>query len=350
MRHRNVLLVDFRSTVCDFDIELRENLIENNFTVTTLNDQLDCKMSITMPRILRVILIFFRVIAYILNYQKSGFIIFCWPPEYMFEFLLARALCWFGDNKTYLITHNYVHHDTKISYLDRPGAKFLNSDTRVVVLSENVYARLSDKISNLVIQCRHPIITRYGYDRYIASSNFKPENTIILGSVGGIRPYKNIALLINFIGLYRKITARDVRLNILGEDRSNIIGRFDVDWLIHDNKRFNDTDLHHFMQGIDVAVFGYKNISQSGAVYLPLAFGTPVFCNCVGDFSELLDIFGDAALKLDLTSFSAFADSMNSLFSKRDNLPEIGKHQSRYAFNARRRHLAFSNLLGDLDA
>tara|TARA_B110000977_G_scaffold201831_1_gene299067 strand:+ start:493 stop:1542 length:1050 start_codon:yes stop_codon:yes gene_type:complete len=349
MPDRNVLLVDFRSVVSDFAEELRVFLVENDFAVRVLNENRR-HSKIYMPRIFRGYWIIIQVIAYLFNYQKSGSIIFCWPPEYRFELILSRALSWLGRNKIYVIIHNFEHHDTKALYLDCSGARFLDNRSSVVVLSDNVYAQFSTKIDNPIIQCRHPVITKYGYEKSSKLSCMKRNDTICLGSVGGVRPYKNIDKLINYLGLYRNITGRNVLLSILGEDKCDTISRFDSKWISHRNKRFSDTDLRNFLREIDVSVFGYETISQSGAVYLPLAFGIPVFCNNVGDFGELLDIFDTAALKLDVTSYEAFATSMDTLFERQHELLEIGKRQSQYIYNKRCRNVAFSCLLDDLNA
>ena len=349
MRCKNVFLVDFRSTVSDFDDELMALLIENNFSVRTLFDA-HSRRYILAPRVFRAIQIFMRVIYYLINHQKNGFIIFCWPPEYRFELFLAWALSWFGDNKVYVFIHNYEHHDTQLSYFDRPGAKLLESGITVIALSDNVYTKLSDKVCNPVIECRHPILTLYGYGDFAKLSYADRKETIVLGSIGGIRPYKNIELLINYVGLYRSLRGNDLRLRILGEDKSGILSSYEGNWLDHENKRFTELDLRNFITRIDVAVFGYKNISQSGAVYLPLAFGTPVCCNRVGDFAELLEIFGDAALEFDLNTFNAFATAMDTLFQRRDELKHLGAQQSRRTFNKRNRKQAFIALLENMNA
>ena len=349
MRSKKVLLVDFRSTVSDFDDELKALFDESNFSVRMLNTDYN-RSNMFVSRVICVIQIFVRVMCYVINYQKHGFIIFCWPPEYKFELFLARVLLWFGDNEAYVFIHNYEHHDTKLSYFERPGVKLLESGIAVVVLSNNVYANLSDKVSNPIIECRHPILTRYGWDSDRTSSFAHRQEPMVLGSIGGIRPYKNIELLINYVGLYRNITGKDLRLRILGEDKSRVLSTYEGNWLEHENKRFTELDLRNFTTKIDVAVFGYKNISQSGAVYLPLAFGTPVCCNRVGDFAELLEIFGDAALEFDLATFNAFATAMDSLFRRRDELKHLGAQQSLRTYDKRNRKQAFIALLENMNA
>lgn len=349
MRNKTVLLVDFRSVVADFCAELSEALNEKGFDVTIIKEQQSIN-NVKNNSFIRALLIILRVFCYFLCFNRNHAIIFCWPPEYGFELFLAKLLCLGSNKKNYIIIHNYENHDTKKSYLKSMGAKFLREKITIITLSDNVYRKLSKDVQNSIIQCRHPIISKYGFHQKINSSKTATGKCLRLGSVGGVRPYKNIETLINYITLYRLASGHDVTLNILGEDKSHILNRFDVPWLIHLDTRFSVSDLKNFMQNIDVAVFAYENISQSGAVYLPLAFDTPVSCNDVGDFHEVLEIFGDSSLNLNLGSYRLFAHSMDMLFQRRNDFASLGKQQSSSISKARNRQVAFRELLKDLYA
>lgn len=87
----------------------------------------------------------------------------------------------------------------------------------------------------------------------------------------------------------------------------------------------------------DVLVFPYRNISQSGALLLALAFGKPMIVSKLSSFIETLDGFPEEAF-IDVDSVESLknaiivhVDKKQTVFSQEINI--ISELQNKYSWN-----------------
>jgi D-inositol-3-phosphate glycosyltransferase len=113
---------------------------------------------------------------------------------------------------------------------------------------------------------------------------------------GRIRPYKGIEHL---VGAYEKLAKRglDYRLIIVGEPKKGsedygdeirrLIGKVDTDSRVLCRFQFiPDCETELYLKAADVLVLPYKEIFQSGVLFLAYSFGLPVVAADVGSFKD----------------------------------------------------------------
>jgi glycosyltransferase involved in cell wall biosynthesis len=114
--------------------------------------------------------------------------------------------------------------------------------------------------------------------------------------MGRIRPYKGLEFLLGAFQLLKSSCA-DYRLIIAGEQkkgsedyadeiRRTIDREFDPGEVILRTQFIPDEEMEHYLKAADVLVLPYKEIFQSGALFLGYSFGLPVVATDVGSFRE----------------------------------------------------------------
>ncbi len=114
---------------------------------------------------------------------------------------------------------------------------------------------------------------------------------------GRIRPYKGIEYLLsavkllspNLQGNYRLIVAGEPKKgseNYLDEIQQTIEREFDQSQVIVRIQFIPDEEIEMYFKGADVLVLPYKEIFQSGVLFLAYRFGLPVVATDVGSFRE----------------------------------------------------------------
>jgi glycosyltransferase involved in cell wall biosynthesis len=113
---------------------------------------------------------------------------------------------------------------------------------------------------------------------------------------GRIRPYKGIEhllpafqLLLTKPGNYRLIVAGEPKKGseeYLDEIRQTINREFRRDEIILKIQFIPDEEMELYLKAADVLVLPYKDIFQSGVLFLAYSFGLPVVATDVGSFSE----------------------------------------------------------------
>jgi D-inositol-3-phosphate glycosyltransferase len=120
------------------------------------------------------------------------------------------------------------------------------------------------------------------------------EKTILF--LGRIRPYKGLEHLLD---AFRRIVKRDMnyRLIIAGEPKKGSEKYLDEIWqtVHHEFDQGNivlkiqfipDAEMELYLKAADVLVLPYKEIFQSGVLFLAYSFGLPVVATDVGSFRE----------------------------------------------------------------
>jgi D-inositol-3-phosphate glycosyltransferase len=120
------------------------------------------------------------------------------------------------------------------------------------------------------------------------------EKTILF--FGRIKPYKGLEHLLD---AFRQIVSRDVnyRLIVAGEPkkgnekyldeiRQTVDSEFDQKKIILKIQFIPDEEMELYLKAADVLVLPYKEIFQSGVLFLAYSFGLPVVATDVGSFRE----------------------------------------------------------------
>jgi D-inositol-3-phosphate glycosyltransferase len=121
------------------------------------------------------------------------------------------------------------------------------------------------------------------------------EKTILF--FGKIRPYKGIEDLLDAFRLLSAHCAEKYRLIIAGEPnkeardylrgiREGVQRDFDKGEIILRAEFIPDEEIEPYFKGADVLVLPYKDIFQSGVLFLSYSFGLPVIATDVGSFRE----------------------------------------------------------------
>jgi D-inositol-3-phosphate glycosyltransferase len=114
---------------------------------------------------------------------------------------------------------------------------------------------------------------------------------------GRIRPYKGIEHLLEAFRVLSAKKEKNYRLIVAGEPikgcedylqqlRKSLGDDFDQDRIIWRTQFIPDTEVEIYVKAADVLVLPYKEIFQSGVLFLAYAFGLPVVATDVGSFRE----------------------------------------------------------------
>jgi D-inositol-3-phosphate glycosyltransferase len=199
---------------------------------------------------------------------------------------------------------NQAKRDQKDSVLNRATLKvqYLFCD-HFFVHTQKMKAELCDDFAvaeKKVTVIRHPINNAFP-DTALTPSEAKKrlgvkedEQTILF--FGRMRPYKGIEhLLTAFKQLsakhpkYRLIIAGEPKKGseaYLDEIRTFATIEFKAGELILDFRFIPDEEMEVYLKGSDVLVLPYKDIFQSGVLFLAYSFGLPVVATDVGSFRE----------------------------------------------------------------
>ena len=122
--------------------------------------------------------------------------------------------------------------------------------------------------------------------------------------------------------------------DFLYNDNINLANQAGIKW---DSRYYTDKELNQLIMDSDVLVFPYRNISQSGALLLALAFGKPMIVSKLSSFIETLDGFPEDAF-IDVDSVESLKnaiivhiDKKQTVFSQEINI--ISELQKKYSWN-----------------
>lgn len=114
---------------------------------------------------------------------------------------------------------------------------------------------------------------------------------------GRIVPYKGIEYLLDACRVLAADKQRKYRLILAGEPKKgaeqyvheiqrSVSANFDRGQVILSLKFIPDADMELYLKGADVLVLPYKEIFQSGVLFMAYSFGLPVIASDVGSFHE----------------------------------------------------------------
>jgi glycosyltransferase involved in cell wall biosynthesis len=128
--------------------------------------------------------------------------------------------------------------------------------------------------------------------RYVSSMLKLPAEAILFVLFGNLKAYKGIDLLLEAFKEANKHVA-DVHLLLAGKVDDSLKIQTDRFEHIHLLSGYIPTsDMWKILMGVDVAVFPYRQITQSGALITAMGFGLPVIATNVGALPETIDSNG----------------------------------------------------------
>ena len=114
----------------------------------------------------------------------------------------------------------------------------------------------------------------------------------IFGTLGAVRPYKGLELIIE---AFQGLDSDNARLIIVGAarrqdylDRLQARAKDDDRIAIRTGRTVPAADIPIWLGLMDIAVFGFKTILTSGSVILALSYGLPVIAPRLGGLPEVV--------------------------------------------------------------
>jgi D-inositol-3-phosphate glycosyltransferase len=200
---------------------------------------------------------------------------------------------------------NQARRDSKDSLLNRLTLKIqYRLCDHIFVHTQKMKSELCDEFSvpeKAVTVIRHPINNAFP-DTEITPAEAKlclglGEHERAILFFGRIRPYKGIEHLLSAFKLLSANTKENYRLIVAGEPKKGSEKYLDEiqQTIQKDFKQgqvtvriqfIPDEDMELYLKGADVLVLPYKEIFQSGVLFLAYSFGLPVVATDVGSFRE----------------------------------------------------------------
>jgi D-inositol-3-phosphate glycosyltransferase len=208
--------------------------------------------------------------------------------------------------KVALTAHNVnqAKRDSKDSFLNRITLRIqYRLCDHIFVHTQKMKSELCEDFGvseSAVTVIRHPINDAFP-DTDLTPSEAKQklglhEDEQAILYFGRIRPYKGIEYL---LAAFRQLVGQhpDYRLIIAGEPkkgseaylheiRETLEKDFKAGQVISRIKFIPDEDMELYLKAADVLVLPYKNIFQSGVLFLAYSYGLPVVATDVGSFRE----------------------------------------------------------------
>ncbi|MBO6757308.1 MAG: glycosyltransferase [Roseibium sp.] len=197
--------------------------------------------------------------------------------------------------------HNTVSHDRNFHDLETQLSQFV-SDNCDLIHVHNKQAFEQEPVpfrfnSNKIIEVEHPSYIQY-YRNHVDSTTARrkygiPDNAVVFGFVGQIRPYKGIEELIT---AFRAVQSRKTSVYLLISGKavhpysSDFIKEIASTYpnLIVEEGFIPDSQLQFAYNACDFIVFPYKKVLTSGSLMSALSFNKPVICANLGGMTRLV--------------------------------------------------------------
>jgi glycosyltransferase involved in cell wall biosynthesis len=200
---------------------------------------------------------------------------------------------------------NQARRDAKDSFLNRITLKIqYRLCDHIFVHTQKMKSELCEDFGvsdTAVTVIRHPVNDAFP-DTELTPAQAKrrlgvPDSDKTILFFGRIRPYKGLEyllaayqlLLANDQSNYRLIVAGEPKKGseeYLQEIRQTVEKEFNEGQVILRIQFIPDEDMELYLKGADVLVLPYKEIFQSGVLFLAYSFGLPVVATDVGSFRE----------------------------------------------------------------
>lgn len=186
--------------------------------------------------------------------------------------------------------------------------------------------RFSDRVTAFNEYIRQGIKTKFKYDRMILMrqgiyegcypdkvQKVKareglgiPDNKFVLLMFGALQPYKGVDILIKALSGYDD---DNIVLVLAGRTNKNPeygrlikkLAKSDKRIMIFD-KYIRDEDVPYFFCAADYTIYPYRQISNSGVLYMSYTFGVPTIISNKGGVKEVTDLAPETSILIDESS------------------------------------------------
>lgn len=252
-------------------------------------------------------------------------------------FIFIRVLKFLKKNIVWTV-HNLESHESPYPGLEKKLYDFLyNQVDGFISLNKSGIEIIEERVptpnNKYFKYIPHPNYKHY-YSNYIDKNqarkklNIEQDKFVFL-FIGQIRRYKNVSALIK---AYSELDNRNTVLLIAGKVSLDV--KPEIEALAGGNETviicegfIKDEDLQLFLNTADLVVTPYKQIFNSGSVFLNLSFGKPTLAPDLMLFRELKDSIGSEWLKTYENEISG--DALNQAMIEVENdrageqLPEL---------------------------
>jgi D-inositol-3-phosphate glycosyltransferase len=249
---------------------------------------------------------------------------------------------------------NQARRDSNDSLLNRLTLKIqYRLFDHIFVHTQKMKAELVEEFDvheDKVTVIRHPINNAFP-DTELTPSQAKrklgvreDEKAILF--FGRIKPYKGLELLLD---AFQRLTVRqeNFKLIIAGapnkgnedyadEVKRTIGSRFDRGQVIQDMRFIPDAEMELYLKAADVMVLPYKDIFQSGVLFLAYSYGLPVVATDVGSFREEI-VEGQTGFLCKPDDPLALAEAIDAYFAS-DLYKDLKKRRQDIRDHAARHH------------
>lgn len=222
--------------------------------------------------------------------------IFNIPRNLLIEYFLIKLLLFF-EVRCHLILHNSnIHHDANLPkaaiarYLNSFHTVFTHCDTSMKYLKSEF--SLKGRIARGFLPFLYS--DRDAHQCW-TSKNSHHLNIVFIGSD---RPYKNLDVLLQAIGVLPEKVKENIRLSILGNisTKNHVLARnLLVNFTWH-SSWIDDQKLLNLIGKSSLVVLPYQESSGSAALTTAFGLGRPYIASDVPYFKEFQDYFGGGVL------------------------------------------------------
>ncbi|WP_061974073.1 glycosyltransferase [Aureimonas sp. AU20] len=198
--------------------------------------------------------------------------------------------------------HNVVPHDRLTDRFPKAWRHWREETTplvdRVVALSADSIPQVQAAWPSLA-QARFDVIPHPHYRSIYTSRRPRaeqrrqlglPEDALVLGSIGTVRPYKG---LIELIEIARRVLLPEHRLLIAGHCYDEVLdGQIRAaiggdERIVYAPKPLENDEYASILGCVDINVLNYRNILNSGSVFASLSLDVPVIAPNLGSIAAL---------------------------------------------------------------
>ncbi|MFC1562510.1 glycosyltransferase family 4 protein [candidate division KSB1 bacterium] len=209
---------------------------------------------------------------------------------------------------------------------------------RIIVHSENSVKILKDYISEK--RQKNITVLHHGEYSFLSKNISKKEarNTLGIDSdkkvllfFGYIRRYKGLDILLESIKILKE-KIPDIFLIIAGKDvegfgkYQKIINELNIkNYLMKKIEYISDDESPVYFSAADIVVLPYKNVYQSGIVFLSYAYSRPVITTNVGGLPDAVEN-GRSGYLAEPNNPEELAEKIDKIFADPENLDKMGKY------------------------
>lgn len=197
--------------------------------------------------------------------------------------------------------HNPLPHNRIFSDIDKNLNKELFSiSDQIIVLGQTAKEFLirDQKVVTPISVIQHPTLREYYGIPHSKNDARKelgfPEDAVIFGNIGHIKPYKGLEFIIESFNQFLKSnpSQKQLILCLAGtspdkEYINSLKEKYEQKNVLIIERYLSNSELKKFISALDYSVFAFKDIWASSSVVLSISYGIPVIVpdiGCMGDY------------------------------------------------------------------